>query len=804
MAEIKKAAVVGSGVMGSAIAAHIANSGTPVILFDVVPKDLKGGTRNQLAEKAIERLLKTDPAPLTHKRNAKLITPANLEDDLNLLHEVDWTIEAIIEKIEVKQALYKKIEVFRKKDSIISSNTSTLPLHVLTSGMSEKFKRDFLITHFFNPPRYMRLLELIAGPETRDAAKKAAHEFCDVRLGKGVVECKDTPGFIANRIGCFWLTVGLIEAINQGVSIEEADAVMGKPVGIPKTGVFGLMDLIGIDLLPLIAKSFSDTLPETDEFRKIYREPELVKKMIADGYTGRKGKGGFYRINKDGGKKIKEVVNLKTGEYNPEKKPKLESVEAAKKGLRALVGNSDKGGKYALSVLSQILSYTASLVPEISDSIYDVDEAMRLGYNWKYGPFELIDRLGDNEKSGAAWLAEYLEKQGRPIPELLKKAGNKPFYSKKDGRNFYLSAVSSKQDYQEIKFDPEAWSLADIKGKSKPVAKNPSAALWDVGDGILCLEFTSKMNSIDPLILEMVAKSVELVKQNHRGLIIGNDADNFSVGANLGFILFASNIAAWKMIEGVIKQGQDTYMGLKYSPFPVVSAVSGMALGGGCEILLHSDAVQAHIETYSGLVEVGVGVVPGWGGCKEMLLRSLEQRRASDKITAKIGGMFSFISLGKTLNTMPTISETFEKISMAKISKSGEEARDMLILNAKSRVSMNRARLLADAKNLCLELTKDYHTPAPPKLALPGKTGRFALNMAVDHYVKIGKATPHDEVVSKALARVLTGGDTDITKDMTEQDVLNVEREVFMELVKHPATLARIEYMLENGKPLRN
>jgi len=796
MSEIKKVAVIGSGVMGAQIAAHIANSGTEVILFDVVPKT--PGRRSQLAESAIEKLLKMDPAPLTHKKKAALIKPANLEDDLDLLRSVDWIIEAIIEKIEIKQALYKKIEIFRTKGSIISSNTSTLPLHSLTNGMSDKFKRDFLITHFFNPPRYMRLLELVAGPETRKEAQETIRDFADIRLGKGVVECKDTPGFIANRIGCFWLTAGLVEAIKQGVSVEEADAVMGKPVGIPKTGVFGLMDLIGIDLLPLIAKSFADTLPETDEFRKIYREPEVVKKMIAEGFTGRKGKGGFYRINKESGKKIKEAIDLKTGQYRVAESPRLESVEAAKKGLRALVTSPDKGGKYAWSVLSQVLSYTASLVPEISDSIHDVDKAIKLGYNWKYGPFELIDKLGTE------WFAAELEKEGRPVPELLKKAGNKPFYAKKDGKVLYLSAIPAKTDYQEIKFRSDAWSLADIKGKSKPVAKNPSAALWDVGDGILCLEFTSKMNSIDPLILEMVVKAAEIVKENHRGLIIGNDAENFSVGANLGFILFASNIAAWKMIEGVIKQGQDSYMALKYAPFPVVSAPSGMALGGGCEILLHSDAVQAHIELYSGLVEVGVGVVPGWGGCKEMLLRSLEKRRQSDKITAKLGGMFSIISPLKTLNTMPAIVEAFEKISMAKVSKSAEEARDMLILNGKSRITMNRSRLLADAKQLCLELAKDYRAPEPQKLSLPGKTGRYALHMAVDSFVKTGKATPHDEVVSKAAAKVLTGGNTDITREMTEQDVLNVERETFMELIKNPATLARVEYMLENGKPLRN
>ncbi len=797
--EIKKVAVIGSGVMGAQIAAHIANAGVPVYLFDIVPKEFK--TRNQLAEAAVEKLLKTDPAPLTHKRNAKLITPANLEDDLDKLRDVDWIIEAVLERIDIKLNLYKKIEVFRKKDSVISSNTSTIPLGVLEGSMSATFKKDFMITHFFNPPRYMRLLELVWGNETRKDAVESIREFCDKRLGKGVVNCKDTPGFIANRIGCFWLETGLLEAIRLGLTVEEADEVMGKPVGIPKTGVFGLMDLIGIDLLPLIAKSFFETLPQEDQFRKIYKEPDLIKKMITDGYTGRKGKGGFYRLNKEGDKKIKEAIDLSTGKYRVSEKTKLESVEGAKKGLRSLVTHPDKGGQYAWAVLSQTLAYTASLIPEMSDDIISVDEAMRLGYNWKYGPFELIDRLGTKEEPGAKWFAEKLASEGKPVPEFLKKAGSNSLYNKQESKVVY---INTKGDYQEKKVDPTAWLLADKKEGKKPIKKNPSAALWDVGDGVACFEFTSKMNSIDPLTLEMIQKSVEEVKKNFRGLLIGNDADNFSVGANIGFILFASNIAAWKMIDGVIKQGQDSVMALKYSPFPVVSAVSGMALGGGCEISLHSDAIQAHIEHYTGLVEVGVGVIPGWGGCKEMLLRTIQERAESDSLVAKAGSMFSFISPVKTLNTMMPIQKSFEQIALAKVSKSAEEAKEMLILNKKSRISMNRKRLLADGKALVLEMAKDYKTPEPKKISLPGKTARTLLYMGIESFVKSGKATKHDEVVSKTLANVLSGGKTDITEELTEQQLLDLERENFMELVKHPDTTARIEHMLNTGKPLRN
>lgn len=799
--DIKKVAVIGSGVMGSAIAAHIANAGYPVLLLDIVPKD--GGDRNALAKGAIERLKKTKPAPFTHKSKVKLVTPGNLEDDLALLREVDWIIEAIIEDAQIKKNLYRKINGYRHEGCIVSSNTSTIPLHELIEGMPNEFRRDFLITHFFNPPRYMRLLELVTGPETRERWGERIRNFCDVHLGKGVVNCKDTPGFIANRIGCFWMTVGLDAAIKQGVSVEVADAVMGKPVGIPKTGVFGLMDLIGIDLLPLIAKEMMSTLPKEDRFCKMYKLPDTVDKMIKDGYTGRKGKGGFYRLNEDGGKKTKESVDLKTGKYSTSEKPKLDSVNAAREGLRKLLTHQDAGGRYALEVMAETLGYTASLVPEISDSIADVDEAMRLGYNWKYGPFELIDRMGEDGESGPKWFAAKLQEMGKEVPQVLTDIGDGNFYKIEEGARKYFDVAN--KAYVEIKVPEDAWTLNDIKLKSKPITKNHSAALWDVGDGVVCLEFISKMNSLDPLVLEMIIKSVEIVKKDYRAMIIANDGDNFSVGANIGVLLFAANLAAWKMIDGIIKQGQDAVMALKYAPFPVVGAPSGMALGGGCEILLHCDAIQAHIETYTGLVEVGVGLVPGWGGCKEMLLRQLDVRKKDQAALAKAGRMFSFLSPVKTANAMPAVAKAFEYISMAKVSTSAEEAVEMQIL-APDRfgISMNRSRVMADAKKLALSLAEGYQPPEKMVCSLPGKTAQAALNMAVNNFVKSGKATKHDEVVSKSVGKVLSGGKTDITKEMTEQEILDLEREVFMELVKHPDSIARIEHMLETGKPLRN
>lgn len=801
MTTINKVAVIGSGVMGMGIAAHMANAGIPVVLLDIVPKDAEN--RNVLAEGAIAKALKTKPAPFSHKRKAKLVTAGNLEDNLDMLADVDWIIEVVIERLDIKQDVYKKIDAVRKKGSIVSSNTSTLPLHELTSGMPDSFCKDFLITHFFNPPRYMRLLELVAGKKTRTALLKQIEEFADIRLGKGCVHCKDTPGFIANRIGVFWLMSGLIDAIELGISVEDADAVMGKPIGVPKTGVFGLFDLIGIDLMPHIAKAMLDYLPKTDAFCEIYREPKLVTKMIADGYTGRKGKGGFYRINKDGGKKTKEAINLTSGDYSKANKSKLDSVSAAREGLHALVTHDDIGGQYAKAVLVKTLAYTASLIPEISDDIIAVDDAMRMGYNWKYGPFELIDRLSTKEQSGAAWLAATLKADGQPVPPILTAVGNGTFYHTEEGLKHYYNPTQ--KTYDPFLIAKDAWMLHEKIAGHKPLFKNGSAKLWDIGDGVACLEFTSKMNSVDPETLRAINASVEIVKKDFKGLVIGNDGDNFSVGANIGVLLFAANIAAWSTIDDILAQGQQALLGLKYAPFPVVSAVSGMALGGGCEITLHSDAVQAHIESYMGLVEVGVGVVPAWGGCKELLFRGANKPTFTDgmKMMAKTGKMPSMSAM-RGGGAMPIIAGAFETISMAKVAESADQAKDIGFLNDKSRITMNRTRVIPDAKALCLELAKDYTPPETQVISLPGESGRDALFMAVDGFVQNGKATAHDEIVSKELAHVLTGGDCDITDELTEQDILDLERKHFLNLVKTEGSRDRIEYMLDNGKPLRN
>jgi 3-hydroxyacyl-CoA dehydrogenase len=774
MQHIHKATVIGAGVMGAGIAAQFANAGVPVLLLDIVPDG--AANRNALAEGAIARMLKTEPAPFMSASAAKLVTAGNIEDHLAQAAESDWIVEAVVERLDVKQALYRKLDALRRPGTVVSSNTSTIPLATLTAGLGDGFARNFLITHFFNPPRFMRLLELVTGPKTdRELAERVA-SFADHVLGKSVIRCKDSPGFIANRLGVYWLQVGVVEALALNVTVEEADAVIGRPMGIPKTGVFGLIDLVGLDLMPHINASLAKSLAPDDAFQAANRELPLIAKMIAGGFTGRKGKGGFYRLNRTGGAKLKEAIDLGTGAYRPEQKPDLPDLAAAAKDLRAVLSLPGKIGTYAWRVLGQTLAYAASLVPEASDSITDIDEAMRLGYNWQWGPFELIDKVG------ARWFADRLERDGLPVPELLKLAEDKGFYRLHDSRRQYLGADGAYHDMQR----PEGvLLLEDVKRTARPVLKNGSAAVWDLGDGVLCFEFTSKSNSLDAEIIGLLGKTIPLVKAQYKALVIYNEGRNFSVGANLALALFAANIAAWGELEKLLVAGQETYQALKYAPFPVVSAPAGMALGGGCEILLHCDAVQAHAESYIGLVECGVGVVPAWGGCKEMLTRW-----STSGLLPK--------------GPMPAPTKVFETVSTATVSKSAAQAKELMFLRPTDGITMNRYRLLADAKARALELAQDYVPPRPVDLKLPGASGRLAFDMAAQGFHRRGAATDHDLVVADALAEVLSGGDADPVDVVNEERLLGLERSVFMRLMQTPGTLARIEHLLMTGKPLRN
>jgi 3-hydroxyacyl-CoA dehydrogenase len=773
-ADIKKVCVIGAGVMGAGIAAQVANAGVPVLLLDILPKT--GENRNAVAEAAVAKALKTDPAPFMSAGAAKLIEFGNIEDDLGRAAECDWIVEVVLERLDVKQALYHRLNAVRRPGTAISSNTSTIPLKTLIAGMPDAFARDFMITHFFNPPRYMRLMELVTGPATDAALAATVGKFCDEKLGKSVVACHDSPGFIANRLGIFWMTSALTEAQEQGLRVEEADAIMGRPFGIPKTGVFGLSDLVGLDLGPHVNASMAAALPAGDEFHAVNRDMPVPRMLIEQGYTGRKGKGGFYRINKSGGKRTKEAVDLKTGEFRAEQKANFPVLASAGKNLRAIFEDSGKVGAYAWKVMGHTLAYAAKLVPEAVDDITSIDEAMRLGYNWKFGPFELIDQVG------ADWLIARLKQDGVTVSPILEKAAGRSFYRIENGQRQYLGLDG---DYHDVVRPEGVLMLEDIKRAAKPVLKNSSAAVWDIGDGVLCFEFTSKSNSLDEQIMALLQKTIALVKEKYKALVIYNEGGNFSVGANVGLALFAANIAAWAQVEAMIATGQEMMQKLKYAPFPVVAAPAGMALGGGCEFLLHSDAVQAHAETYAGLVECGIGLLPGWGGCKEML-----GRWSTDPKMPR--------------GPMPATTKVFEMISTAKVGRSAADAQEMLILRRGDAITMNRYRLLADAKAKALQLVEGYKPQEPREIVLPGPSGKVAMEQAVAGFAKLGVATRHDVVVGGELANVLTGGSTDIIDVVKESKILELERESFLRLLKTPATLARIEHMLETGKPLRN
>lgn len=761
---IGKVAVIGAGVMGAGIAAHVANAGIPVVLLDVMPDG---------AAKAIEKLKKSSPAALMHPANAKLITPGTTAKDMKLVADCDWIIEAVIEKLDVKQALYHVLASVKHPNAVVSSNTSTLPLDVLVAGLPPAFKKHFLIAHFFNPPRYMRLLELVTGRHTLADVAKRVRDFADHKLGKTVVDCNDTPGFIANRIGTYWMHAAVVKAMCHGISVEAADAVMGKPLGVPKTGVFGLLDLVGLDLMPHVLGSLRGALPKEDDFMKLGDAPALLGKLIAEGYTGRKGKGGFYRLDE---KKNKLVLDLQSGEYRSAKKVRVAAAEKAKKGgLRALVSHDSAEGRYAWDVVSGMLAYSAGLVGEIAGDIDAIDTAMRLGYNWKYGPFQLIDRLG------AKWFADRLRAEGHRVPRILELVGERKLYRVRNGR---MEQFTPDGDYVPLVRAPGVLLLEDVKREKERLFGNMSASVWDVGDRVACLEFHSKMNSFNPMILRVIRQALrELPKRGYKGLVIYNEGSNFSVGANIMMLLVTGKLRLWPVIDWILRDGQNTFAAMKYAEFPIVAAPANMALGGGCEIVLHAHAVEAHAELYMGLVEAGVGIIPGWGGCKELLGRAQAQ---------------------KAKGPMPAVATAFETIATAKVSKSAAEAKDLMLLRKTDGIVMNRDRLLAAAKARVLSMAVGFVPPAPHTYKLPGASGLAALKLALHDFKLKGMATAHDMVVGSALAKALTGGDTDMTDELGEADILRLERHGLVGLAKTKGTRDRIAHMLKTGKPLRN
>lgn len=768
---IKKIAVIGAGVMGSGIAAHIANAGIPVYLLDIVAKGKD--SRNAIAEGAIAKMLKTQPAPFMHPKNARLIIAGNIEDDLQRISEVDWVIEAIIENPLIKQQLYQKLNRICGFNTLISSNTSTLPLHILAANQPDSFKRRFMITHFFNPPRYMRLLELVVTANLDQDLFKAVSDFADVKLGKGNVLCKDTPGFIANRIATFWMQIAVLEAIKLKLSVEQCDAALSL-FGIPKTGVFGLLDLIGLDLMPHVLSNFKQALNPEDRLHSIAEVPKILQTMIAAGNTGRKSKAGFYRLQIEGSKKIKQSINLQQGDYHLSKRFKIEGISHKPAGLRQFLEAEETLSLYVWRVWSETFMYAAALIPEIADDIDAVDNAMRLGYNWRYGPFELLEYLGVD------WFIQKIQTTQTSLPSLI--ANGKNLYRTENGISQYRDHSGR---YHPIRQAAGVLLLSDIKLQKPALLENASASLWDIGDGIVCLEFHSKMNTQDADSMSLIQQSIAKISAEYKGLVIYNEGEHFSAGADLTLLVAAILDADWDAIKSIVRLGQNTFLALKYAPFPVVAAPSGLALGGGCEILLHCDAIQAHAELYMGLVEVGVGLVPAWGGCKELLGR--------------------WLSLGRQPGgPMPPITQAFATIGLAKVSKSAQQAKALLYMADSDNISMNKSRLLADAKARALVLAKEYQIPMPPVYSLPGKSGWSALDCAIDSQQQAGKASTYDVAIAQQLATVLSGGNTNITQPLTEHNMLNLELESFLYLVQQPKTLARLKYMLNSGKPLRN
>lgn len=785
---IQKVAVIGAGVMGAGIAAQLANAGFEVELLDRVDEKRFPNDRDGVAKGAIDALLKNKPAAFMHKRNAKKLRPGNTTDHLDRLKDADLIIEAVFEDPKVKFDIFQKIDQHRKPGSIVASNTSTIPLKNLVEGQSDAFKKNFVITHFFNPPRYMPLLELITSADNDPAVVAALTRFMEEKAGKTVVRTNDTPGFIANRIGTFWIQAAINGAHDYGLTVEEADALINKPMGVPKTGIFGLVDLVGLDLMPKISASLLSKLPADDGYAQIHREYPVISKMIEDGYTGRKGKGGFYRL---GPNKEKIAVDLKTGAERPQvKKPKLPALDAAAKGgLKGLINSKDKGGEYAWSVLSQTLVYAAEHAHTVADDIFSVDQGMKLGYNWKYGPFELLDKVGVD------YVIKRLQAEGRPVPALIQQAAGKTFYRTENGKLQYMTKDGS---YTNVVRAEGVLLLSDIKRAQKPLYSvkkkliipggkpvDMGAHIWDIGDGVLCVEFDSTMNMLDFTSMKVLNRACDMIEGSqgkYKALVIHNEGDNFSTGANLPLAVIALKLKQYWLVDRLVRMGQDTMKRLKYANFPVVSAPSGMALGGGCEVLMHSDHVQAHAETYPGLVEVGVGLLPAWGGTTELVTRAKQNKKLPQ-------------------GPMPAVAMTFETISTAKVGTSADEAKDILILRASDGITMNKQRLLADAKKKAVELAADYKPPAPVNLELPGASGEAALNLAVDGFHLKGAVTGYDVVVSNKVAKVITGGDQAGPGMIVTQDYLReLERRHFMELVRDGRTVNRIVKTLPPNK----
>jgi 3-hydroxyacyl-CoA dehydrogenase len=810
MKQIHKVAILGAGTMGARIAAHFANAGVPSYLLDIVPPEADGAARNKIAAAGLDAAKKSKPAAFMDPSLARLVTVGNFDDDIKKLAEVDWIIEAVVENLEIKRALLRKVEAVRKPGTVITTNTSGLPVGKIAEGFSDDFRRAWFGTHFFNPPRYMRLLELIATPEADRGLMDAVAHFCDARLGKGVVIAKDTPNFIGNRIGTFSVLNVMRLMHEMDLSIEDVDALTGQAVGWPRSATFRTIDLVGLDILGHVVSNMTANVHDE---RSDLRLPDFFNKMLERKWLGDKTKGGFYKKVKGGadGEDERLALDWKTLEYHPRQKPKFAALDMAKNvedtgaRIRMLLGmegtpqKGDKAGAFLWAALTDLWTYSANRVPEISDSIVEIDRAMKLGFNWELGPFELWDAAGVE-----ATVAR-MKKEGKPVAanvEKLLAAGQKIWYADDaktaSGRKYWELESGN---WKPAEVPAGVWSVTVAKKSNGVVKKNSGASLVDLGDGVGCIEFHSKMNSLGADIIGLIAQSLKPggPGDNFDAFVITNDATNFSVGANLMLLLMSVQEEEWDDVDMVIRQFQGMTQAIKFSPKPVVAAPFGLCLGGGTEISLHAVARQPHAELYTGLVEVGVGLLPGGGGCKEMLLRAVDGAAAAH-------GKSSGEALAGSVEMLEAMKRAFETIATAKVATSAHEARGLGFLSDSDRITMNRERVLSDAKTRALELVRAGYEPPVPRtdIPAPGENLLAALRMGV-HMMRQGDfITEYEVKLGTRIAEVLCGGNVTPGTPVSEQYILDLEREGFKSLCGEKKTQERIQYTLKTGKTLRN
>jgi 3-hydroxyacyl-CoA dehydrogenase len=793
---IEKACVLGAGTMGAQIAAHFANARIPCLLLDIPPRELtKEETaagrkltdkvvRNRIAQAGLEMAKKARPAAFFAPDLSSLVSVGNFEDDLKLIKDCDLIIEAVVENLEIKKKLFSEVDKYRSRDAVIASNTSGIPIRHIAEGQSDDFKSKFLGIHFFNPPRYLHLVEVIPTEWTNPDVTRSISTFLDLRLGKGVVLAKDRPNFIANRIGTYGAMVTIKTMLSEGYRIEEVDKITGDIIGRPKMGTFRLFDLVGLDIFVHVSKNLHEAVTDDDE-RDIFIPPDFLNQMVARNILGNKTGSGFYRKQKGEGDKS-EIwsIDIATLDYKPGEKIKLPSLDMAKnvenvpERIKTLVWSKDRVGNFLWKTISKTLTYSAKRIPEISDNIVDVDRAMRWGFNWELGVFEVWDAIGV-EKS-----VQRMKEEGIAVPQNVQKmldSGARSFYKTENGQNFYFDLQTG--NYKPLDPLPGTVQLSSLKERQKVIKKNPGASLIDLGDGVACLEFHSKMNAIGGDTLQMLKFSLEEVEKNFLGLVVGNEGQNFSVGANLMLLLLEAQEENWEEIDLMIRAFQNATMSLRYSQKPVVVAPFQMALGGGCEMVLHGDRVHASAESYMGLVEIGVGLIPAGGGTKEMLVRAM------NSVPKDMGDTDPF----------PFVKKAFETIALAKVSTSVEEAKGYGFLTPYDTFSMNSDRLIADAKQVVIGMSTSGYLPPVPRTDIPalGETALATLKLGIHLMLRAGYITEHEKLIATKLARIHT------TK-VSEQYLLDLEREAFLSLCGERKTQERISHMLKKGKPLRN